>query len=354
MTVAGTGFDATSTVQWNGAALSTQFNNTTTLTATVTPNLVATSGTASVSVLNSAASGGLSSNSLPFTITSGGSGSQPPFIVRQPSANPNPVTGARTTQLDVLGGTFSSGGESVLTYTWTVTGPAVVNLSANGTNAAKTAIAAFTALGTYTFQAQITDTVTNLSTTSNSLTVDVNPGVASITVSPKTVTLSPGQLFNFTATTLDQFGAPFNTPVTWSANSGAISANSGMYTAPVTNQMVTVTASAQGKSDTAQVTIVVSGAGGSGGDLSNAKVGPVPFKANSGDAGIHFMNLPPGTRIRLFTMTGRIVQTLDVPNGGNTLWQINNANNDRVASGVYLYIIEGAGQKKEGKLVVIQ
>ena len=80
----------------------------------------------------------------------------------------------------------------------------------------------------------------------------------------------------------------------------------------------------------------------------------MPFKAHSGDAGINFLNLPAGTRIRIFTITGRIVQTLDAANGGNVTWLINNANLDRVASGVYLYIMEGAGQKREGNLVVIQ
>ena len=43
-------------------------------------------------------------------------------------------------------------------------------------------------------------------------------------------------------------------------------------------------------SDSAQVTIVISGAG-QGGDLSNAKVGPVPFKANSGDPGMKLLVL---------------------------------------------------------------
>jgi hypothetical protein len=109
-------------------------------------------------------------------------------------------------------------------------------------------------------------------------------------------------------------------------------------------------------SDTAMVTIVVSGAGGGGasGDLSNAKAYPVPFKGNGGDPGVTFSGLVPGARIRIFTTRGRLVQTLDASDGKDVLWDVRNAHLDRVSSGVYFYIIEGAGQKKEGKLVIIQ
>ena len=67
-----------------------------------------------------------------------------------------------------------------------------------------------------------------------------------------------------------------------------------------------------------------------------------------------FTGLTPGSHIRLFTIGGRLVKTLDSPTGGDQLWDITNADSKRVASGVYFFIIEGAGQKKEGKLVVIQ
>jgi hypothetical protein len=106
-------------------------------------------------------------------------------------------------------------------------------------------------------------------------------------------------------------------------------------------------------SGSTQVRVVEFGAAGFG-DLSRAKVFPVPFKAGSSDPGITFSGLPNDTRIRLFTVTGRLVHTLHVANGGSTLWDLKNAGGDRVASGVYLYVIEGARQKKEGKIVIIQ
>jgi len=49
-----------------------------------------------------------------------------------------------------------------------------------------------------------------------------------------------------------------------------------------------------------------------------------------------------------------LVKTLDSANGDDVPWDIKNANLERVSSGVYFYIIEAAGQKKEGKVVIIQ
>ena len=64
LTVAGTGFAANSTVQWNGGPLATNFAGPTQLTAGVPAALIATKGTASVTVTGD----GGPSNALPFTI----------------------------------------------------------------------------------------------------------------------------------------------------------------------------------------------------------------------------------------------------------------------------------------------
>ncbi|MGD0778221.1 MAG: IPT/TIG domain-containing protein [Candidatus Solibacter sp.] len=64
LTVAGTGFTIKTTVQWNGAPLATTFVSASQLTAGVPAALIATAGTASVTVTGD---GGLS-NALPFTI----------------------------------------------------------------------------------------------------------------------------------------------------------------------------------------------------------------------------------------------------------------------------------------------
>src|SRR5438552_11091559 len=67
LTVNGTNFVSTSTVNWNGSALATTFVSSIKLTATVPAANVATAGTASVTVVNPAPGGG-TSNSATFTI----------------------------------------------------------------------------------------------------------------------------------------------------------------------------------------------------------------------------------------------------------------------------------------------
>jgi len=83
------------------------------------------------------------------------------------AATPNPITGT-STSLSVLGG--DDGGESNLTYTWTVTaepaGAANPTFSGNGNNAAKDTAATFYQAGSYTFLVTITD-AGGLSTTSS-------------------------------------------------------------------------------------------------------------------------------------------------------------------------------------------
>ena len=64
----GTGFTSTSVVEWNGSALASQFGSSVSLDATVPASLVASPGTAAISVYDPAS--GLSSGTLPFGIAS--------------------------------------------------------------------------------------------------------------------------------------------------------------------------------------------------------------------------------------------------------------------------------------------
>ena len=89
-----------------------------------------------------------------------------------------------------------------------------------------------------------------------SATVDVLPGpVDTVTVTPASPTVYLNRTQQFTATLRDQYGN-VNTTATasWSATSGSITTG-GLYTAPATAGSVTVTASANGKTGTATVTV---------------------------------------------------------------------------------------------------
>jgi putative Ig domain-containing protein/IPT/TIG domain-containing protein len=68
LTVNGTNFVSTSTVNWNGSPLTTSFVSSTQVTATVPAILIANAGTASITVLNPACSG---ATSTPVTLTIG-------------------------------------------------------------------------------------------------------------------------------------------------------------------------------------------------------------------------------------------------------------------------------------------
>lgn len=84
LTINGAGFTANSQVQWNGAPLSATFVSDTQLTAAVPATLIATTGTASVTVTGS----GLTSNALVFTIGNGPPSTSASAIVNAASSAP--------------------------------------------------------------------------------------------------------------------------------------------------------------------------------------------------------------------------------------------------------------------------
>ena len=102
LTVNGTNFIGSSTINWNGTPLTTVFINTLQLTASVSNALVATAGTAPVTVITPAPGGG-TSNALPFTITAVGNNPVPTLVSISPSAI---TAGAATFTLTVTGSNF--------------------------------------------------------------------------------------------------------------------------------------------------------------------------------------------------------------------------------------------------------
>lgn len=102
LTVNGTGFVAGSKAQWNGADRTTTFVSATQLTAAITAADIASVGTASVTVVNSAPGGG-TSGALNFSIT------QPPLAPTISSLNPGfAIVGGQQFTLTVNGANFAS------------------------------------------------------------------------------------------------------------------------------------------------------------------------------------------------------------------------------------------------------
>jgi hypothetical protein len=177
-----------------------------------------------------------------------------PTIVMEAAADTDPVT-ATTTALSVLGA--DDNGESNLTYTWTTAGapPAAVDFSANGTNAAKNTIAAFSKAGAYTFQVTVKDQG-NLTATS-SVSVTVSQTLTSIAVSPTNAAVNALATQQFTAVASDQFAVAL-TPqpaFIWSASGGGTVDANGLFTAGTTSGNYTVTAASGSVSATAGITV---------------------------------------------------------------------------------------------------
>lgn len=121
ITVNGSSFINGSVINWNGTALTTTFVNATQLTALVPGNLIATAGTAAVTVFNAAPAGGTSA-SLVFTINNISTNPVPAIS----SISPASVTvGAAAFTMTVNGNNFIT--TSVVNYSGTALTTTFVN-----------------------------------------------------------------------------------------------------------------------------------------------------------------------------------------------------------------------------------
>jgi len=154
----------------------------------------------------------------------------------------------------LLNGTVTDDGlpASTLTTQWTqLSGPAAATIAAPSNEDTQVT---FPAAGVYVLQLAAND---GELTTTDSVRVEVRSqqsNVSSIEVLPEFVTVAPGQSQQFTATGYDAAGNPVAITPTWSASSGAITAN-GLYTAPSQPGTYTVQASAAGRNDSASAAV---------------------------------------------------------------------------------------------------
>jgi len=91
-------------------------------------------------------------------------------------------------------------------------------------------------------------------------------------------------------------------------------------------------------------------------DLSTAHMYPNPYKPSIGHTSITFANLTGHTKVQIFNISGEIIyeEEKDTPMG-ELNWDVKNAKGERIASGVYVYMItNNAGQSKKGKLAIIR
>lgn len=87
--------------------------------------------------------------------------------------------------------------------------------------------------------------------------------------------------------------------------------------------------------------------------VGSAKIYPNPFRPARGHTEVK-MEVPLGSTVGLYTLTGEMVRELSPDNQGVILWRGDNGAGQSVASGVYFCIIEKDGDKKIVRLAVEQ
>ncbi|HYV38992.1 MAG TPA: PKD domain-containing protein [Gemmataceae bacterium] len=162
---------------------------------------------------------GISPTSTADRFTFGATVNQPPTVASNVTVSANPIVGSPTT-LNVLGA--DDGGASNLTYTWTVSGPAAVTFTANGTNAARNTTASFTQSGIYYFTVTIRDAAGLSVATGAIVTVASSTNQAPTIASNVTVSANPvvGTPTSLSVLGADDGGAA-NLTYTWTVSGPA-------------------------------------------------------------------------------------------------------------------------------------
>lgn len=94
-------------------------------------------------------------------------------------------------------------------------------------------------------------------------------------------------------------------------------------------------------------------------DLGSVHAFPTPFKPSAGHDRITFRGLTSHATIKIFTLSGELVRTLNKndPASGDLIWTpVANSKGSGLASGVYFYTVhdeDGQGNAK-GKLMIIR
>lgn len=94
--------------------------------------------------------------------------------------------------------------------------------------------------------------------------------------------------------------------------------------------------------------------------VSNVYEQPLPPTVRGrGERVIYFTNLPPKSRVHIYTSSGSHVKTIEHDgdlNDGTVVWDVRTKEGLDVAYGVYFYVVEmdGVSEKKTGKLAIIK
>lgn len=85
----------------------------------------------------------------------------------------------------------------------------------------------------------------------------------------------------------------------------------------------------------------------------DVRVFPNPWKPGSGTPSVTFDRMPAGSTVKVYSMTARLVKTLDASSGAAT-WDLTNSGGMAAASGFYFYLVTSAGGSAHGRLALIR
>lgn len=90
-------------------------------------------------------------------------------------------------------------------------------------------------------------------------------------------------------------------------------------------------------------------------DVSIAHVYPNPCNIKNNCTVITFTRLTLKADISVYTLSGELVKRIDKSSNIDSIgWDLKNDNGSAVASGLYIYLINGEGTSRTGKLVLIR
>ena len=92
-----------------------------------------------------------------------------------------------------------------------------------------------------------------------------------------------------------------------------------------------------------------------GKSFEDVKYYPNPIQPSKGMnyAKMNFSNMPPGTRVKIYTMLGKLVRELESDASGMAVWDGKNNAGAKAASGVYIvYMEDGSGNEKRIKIAI--
>ena len=98
-------------------------------------------------------------------------------------------------------------------------------------------------------------------------------------------------------------------------------------------------------------------------DLKDVKVVPDPYIAQysakvetaEGESALEFQNIPTECTIRIYTMSGDLVQTLNHTDGtGSERWNLLSGSQQQIASGIYIFHVESPFGNRIGRFAVIK